>query len=172
MDGDALLAELRRVLKYEPETGRMVWLITRQRHGGMIRPGDEATAMRDGYRFISYTDSSGKCHQLRAHRLAWWFMTGKMPTEIDHIDRNRANNAWSNLREVTRAVNNMNTDKLRPKNQSGKRGVSWVAASGSWLARIYISKRPIDLGTFRSVEEAVSARQAAELQYFGAHCPS
>ncbi|MDD0156969.1 HNH endonuclease signature motif containing protein, partial [Shigella flexneri] len=44
-----------------------------------------------------------------AHRLAWLYVYGEWPKqEIDHIDRNRRNNAISNLRDVSRVVNALN----------------------------------------------------------------
>ena|SRR3990167_1812976 len=37
----------------------------------------------------------------RSHRLAWFYIHGKWPKfEIDHVDRNRANNSIKNLRDV------------------------------------------------------------------------
>ena len=36
-------------------------------------------------------------------------MTGADPIEVDHIDGNRSNNKWSNLRNGTRSDNQRNT---------------------------------------------------------------
>ena len=39
------------------------------------------------------------------HRLIYWLFYNEMPIEVDHIDKNRSNNAISNLRSVSRTVN-------------------------------------------------------------------
>ena len=43
--------------------------------------------------------------QYSAHRLAWLYTYGYLPKEIDHKDRDKANNKISNLRSVTRSEN-------------------------------------------------------------------
>lgn len=46
---------------------------------------------------------------LPQHRVAWKLMTGKWPqAEVDHINRNRADNRWCNLREASKAQNAQN----------------------------------------------------------------
>ena len=50
------------------------------------------------------------------HRAAWLLMTDEWPKDqIDHIDGQRANNVWSNLREATHLENghNKGTQKRR-----------------------------------------------------------
>jgi len=96
-------------------------------------------------------------------------MTGEFPPkggEIDHINRDRADNRWANLRLATRSQNNMNAG-LRSDNKSGHKGVSKRRDTGKWHARITVKRRILLLGNFHSFEDAVAARRAAERQFFG-----
>ena len=54
-------------------------------------------------------------------------------TQVDHIDHNRANNNYSNLRWVTRSENNRNA-LIRKDNNSGHQGV-YYRKDGSWVAQ-------------------------------------
>lgn len=171
-----LLSELELALKYFPKTGQFKWQVWRQSHARIINPGTVAgTITPDGRVQIGFTDSKGKKWILRAHRLAFWFMTGEVPEEIDHKDGNPSNNKWSNLREVTHSENNQNIHKVRSDNISGKRGVSWAerpGRRGKWLARITVDGEFHELGCYVTKEEAIAARRAAELKYLGSYSPS
>lgn len=126
-------------------------------------PGDAAGTMKDGYIKIIADQ-----RQYRAHRLAWLFMTGAFPEkgmDIDHIDGDRANNRWSNLRLASRSQNNMNTRHVR-SHTSDHRGVSWRKGRGKWHARIHVNKKVVILGDFDRIEDAVAARQQAERKYY------
>lgn len=59
-------------------------------------------------------------------QLVWILAGNEIPDgmEIDHIDGNRRNNHISNLRLVTRAINNRNRKK-RSDNTSGVTGIRW-----------------------------------------------
>lgn len=95
--------------------------------------------------------------------------TGDWPPrdrDVEHRNRNRADNAWSNLRLATRSQNNMNTG-LRSDNKSGQKGVGRRQDTGRWYARITVDRRVILLGHFDSFDDAVAARRAAERRYFG-----
>lgn len=49
-----------------------------------------------------------------AHRLAFLYMTGSYPTfEVDHFDRNKSNNAFDNLKDVTHKDNMKNVIKVK-----------------------------------------------------------
>jgi hypothetical protein len=100
-----------------------------------------------------------------AHRVIWAMQTGKWPVgDIDHIDGDRLNNRWSNLRLVSHAVNGRNA-VLKSSNTSGANGVSYRPDRGKWRARIMVDGREKSLGHFDSYREAVEARRAAQGRY-------
>jgi len=70
------------------------------------------------------------------HRLAYLYMTGNWPTEIDHIDHNGLNNAWHNLRDVDGFINHQNMSRSS-RNTSGITGVSFKKATNKWVAQIH-----------------------------------
>lgn len=56
--------------------------------------------------------------------------------------------------------------KKRKNNTSGKTGVSWDKRRERWVATIDFNK-PIYLGSFVNIEDAILAREAAEMKYHG-----
>lgn len=153
------------LLQYEPETGLFRWKVKRNSYGGKIAPGVVAGTMNDqGYVCIKV---DGRLW--RAHRLAWLFIKGDTPRkgmEIDHVNGNRADNRWENLREVSKAQNMWNA-KRPVANVSGVKGVSWVASRQQWLARITVNGRKVHLGQFDDKDQAIAARKAGEAKYHG-----
>lgn len=55
--------------------------------------------------------------------------------------------------------------QLYTHNTSGITGVRWDEKRGKWRAGIYANGRERYLGIFPTVEEAIAARQAAEVEY-------
>lgn len=97
----------------------------------------------------------------RAHRLIWLWYHGYMPeNEIDHINRNRADNRIENLREASRSCNIRNSSTYKT-NTTGVSGVS-LLKSGKYRVQIWISNRKHNVGTFIDFDEAVLHRLAAE----------
>lgn len=146
-------------LDYDPETGHFIWKITSNAHGGKIMPGDIAGGRTQGYVQIC---RKGKC--VRAHRLAYLFVNGEWPPEgmdIDHINGNREDNRWVNLRLATRSQNN-NNGGIRADNKSGHRGVSFATREQKWDARIKVNGKLYLLGKFKDKEDAIAARKKAE----------
>jgi len=78
-------------------------------------------------------------------------------TEIDHIDRNTANNRVENLRWVNRSENCRNM-KMRTDNTSGHRGVFFSSQKQKWVVSFEINKKKHYGGSFNSIEEAVACR--------------
>lgn len=104
-----------------------------------------------------------------AHRVAWLIKTGEIVQypefEIDHVNGNRADNRFANLRKVTKSENQRNSSK-RVNNTSGVHGVNWKprngGPAGSWVARIWNGPRHVYLGAFKEKSHAEIARKAAE----------
>ena|ERR1700741_3434558 len=103
-------------------------------------------------------------------RLAWLWMTGRWPKDdVDHIDLDRTNNRWGNLRDATRSQNVVNSER-RTTNKSGFKGVTFKRGRGdlpAWRATIRTEGRYRHLGYFPTPEEASQAYETAAQQAFG-----
>lgn len=84
---------------------------------------------------------------------------------IDRINVD-GNYCPENCRWVSGSIQQFNKRKPR-RNTSGHVGVSWNKKSGKWYS--YITKDYVMhfLGSFDSLDDAIAARKAAEIQYFG-----
>lgn len=86
---------------------------------------------------------------------------------IDHINRNKSDNRKCNLRICTDAQNRRNTG-ISKNNTSGHKGVRRSSRSrGTWEAYISNDGRILHLGTFIRIEDAIKAREEAEIKYYG-----
>lgn len=150
---------LKFLLHYDEASGQFTW-IGRSGPGCNRRVGDKAGSPNsDGYIQIGI---DGVLH--KAHRLAFLWMTGEFPKKfVDHINGDRFDNRWMNLRPATVSENKFNS-RLGSNNKSGVKGVTWYPPSQKWRANIAYNKRYVHLGTFETKELAIEFRQlAAEL---------
>jgi hypothetical protein len=146
------LEYLKSILRYDHETGNWHYLVSRGRNGA--KGSIAGYCSKDGYHRILF-----KRKNYLSHRLAWFYMTGEWPKEfIDHINRNKIDNRWCNLREATASQNNRNKSVNR-KNTTGLKGVS---AGKDGKFRVYIC-----LGTFSSKEEAKNVYDEAAKKIYG-----
>ena len=148
---------LKGLLKYNPETGRFINLVTRR---GRAKTGDIAGSPNNqGYINIFIEGVSYK-----AHRLAFLYMNGVWPqNQVDHINHLRFDNRWENLRDVTKKINAQNRSPSK-NNTSGCAGVYWNKNTEKWHASIYLDGKNRHLGCFNSFSDAVAARKEVEFQ--------
>ena len=100
--------------------------------------------------------------RVSAHRLIWAFHYGHWPNgEIDHINRNRKDNRIINLREVSQSINYKNAIKPNPL---GERNISIRGNNYQVRVRKLDGKR-ITVGTFKTLQDAINARNDAEMRY-------
>jgi hypothetical protein len=100
----------------------------------------------------------------KLHRIIWTYIHGDIPDEIDHINGDKTDNRLCNLRNVTRCDNLKNKPIYR-NNKSGVLGVHWQSGRGKWVAKIDVNGKRIHLGSFKDLNEAISARRNAEVLY-------
>ncbi len=146
-------------LDYNSETGVLTW---NDSYSSFAIKGRIAGCIsHDGYRQIQI------CRRITfAHRIAWFITYGEIPQTIDHIDRNKQNNAIANLRLCNNSQNQGNRGKSK-NNTSGIKGVTYDKKNGKWQAQIkseYVNKY---LGRFASKQEAAEAYAKAAERVFG-----
>lgn len=142
---------LRATLHYDPDTG----IFTDQ--SGEVLGHDMGG--RPGRRYVGVSWVGGRDY---AHRLAWAYMTGSQPpTQLDHKDRDRRNNAWGNLRAATATQNLMNR-LVRADSRTRLKGVV-RHVSGCYGARL----RGKSLGYFNCPAAAHFAYVVAADRAFG-----
>lgn len=153
--------QLKEILHYNLETGKWTWKV-RLANRRLI--GSQAgTTTVQGYIGISILNK-----RYLAHHLAWLYMTGEWSkTLIDHINGEKHNNQWINLREANYSQNSANS-KLMITNSSGYKGVIFIENKKKcWHARICKNYKIINLGYFYTKEEAILAYQQGADKYFG-----
>ena len=152
--------ELKALLHYDPPTGMFRWRYARRNKS---LPWDVAgSVLKQGYVQITV---NGERHV--AHRLAWIYMTGKEPPEqIDHIDLDKSNNSWCNLRAADNTTNHWN-EAIRSTNKSGHKGVWWHRQSGKWEAAVRVNGKQHTVGRYERIEDAVKAVKQYREQHHG-----
>lgn len=68
-------------------------------------------------------------------------------------------------------ISRIKSDKLISTNTSGCRGVYFDKRTGLWRARLKFKGKLMNFGSYRSFQDAVNARKAAEREYFGEYLP-
>lgn len=151
----------KRLLKYDPKTGKLFW----KKRG--VPQFDTRYAGKQAFltNCNGYMHGNVCGHCFGASRVAWAIATGEMPKgEIDHINGNRADNRLHNLRDVT-CTENRHNKAANKNNKSGVGGVAWITQSLKWRAYITVNKKNIILGHFSKKGDAVKARLDAQKQH-------
>jgi HNH endonuclease len=148
----------RDLLRYEPGTGSLRW----KRHSRNYKPGEEVGgSISNGYRQVQILGKS-----YRFHRVAWVLMTGEWPgQQVDHVNRDRLDNRWCNLRLATPQQNAANS--LKPSQQGMPKGVRPQANGRTFQAKIMRNGRYMCLGTYPTPEIAHEAYVAAAERLHG-----
>jgi len=147
------LERLKSLFHYDPETGALTRLVSM----GNAAAGAQVTSTNgDGYRIVAIDRK-----RYKVSRVAWLYMTGEWPSsQIDHKDRNRLNDSWSNLRHATHSQNMANRPFPRARFVDGK-----------WDVRIQKDGTRHYIGRFSSLAEAREAFRSASQRHHGEFTP-
>lgn len=143
---------VRRMFKYDPETGVLTWAI---RVSQAVSQGDTAGHLHaSGYRRVGINR-----RPFLAHRIIWLWMTGHWPSmQIDHINGNKQDNRWSNLRDVPPSTNSQNLRRCNENNRSSRLlGTTFSKKERAWVAQISVHGKRLHLGKFKDPESAHAA---------------
>jgi hypothetical protein len=168
---EELTAEIaRKLIAYDPDTGVLTWL-PREREWFKTDRSWKGWNVQFSGKQAGYAGTKGYIYvcilekPYRAHRVAWLLMTGSWPeNEIDHINHDRADNRFVNLRDVPHLDNHRNMS-IRVASASGVTGVYWHKTFRKWHAYIKVNGRGLHLGSFSEKHDAISARKAAEIEH-------
>lgn len=92
-----------------------------------------------------------------AHRLAFVYVEDRWPDdEVDHVNLDRSDCSWWNLREATHSQNGCNK-KQKSTNTSGFKGVWFHNGGGGWVAELHVNKKRYRKFSFATAEAAAEA---------------
>jgi len=149
---------LKTLLHYNPQTGIFTRKIAPSNN---TKIGDEVGYVKNN----GYIGINLDYKKYYAHRLAWLYLYGEYPpNDIDHINRDRADNRAINLRPATRSENSFNT-KFSKANTSGHRGVTWNKRRNKWQAQLTFKGLRVLCECYTDLVDAVTARKDAEKNY-------
>lgn len=146
-DSDALKELIPQVLRYDPETGEMYWrhrpasLFSQQGKRSAEWAAANWNSRHAGQRAFTAVGSHGyrngrlSGRGLLLHRVAFVLMTGGWPRcLVDHVNGDRLDNRWCNLREATVTQNAQNAKGY--SKTSPYIGVSWNSRLKGYMARV------------------------------------
>ena len=164
--GSQITAEYARsVLRYQPDTGKLFW----RDRGADCANWNSRWAGKEAFTPVGgpgYKQGSLAGAKFYAHRVIVLMMTGDWPEAcVDHINGDKLDNRWSNLRAASRTDNNRN--RVGRADRSGPHKGVRVSRSGAFQARIVVDKQEIALGTFGCPTAAALAYDRAAKVHFG-----
>jgi len=151
------------LLDYRPAEGAFYWKARPTRNNASFE-GQRAGWLNVA---IGYWQIEIEGETLFMHHVVWLAETGVMPEQLDHKDRDRANNVFSNLRLCTSTQNRANMQKAEGQFTSQYKGVSWHKQKQRWAAEIRVNGVKYNLGRHKSEVVAALAYNEAAIKHFG-----
>ncbi len=164
--------QLKKRLSYNQESGEFTWLNRPRscfKSEGSFKSWNTknagSTPIENERGYVTITLTLNGCKKkYQGHRLAFLYVYGYMPDNIDHINHQRNDNRIVNLRSATHSENSKNKTK-RKSNTSGTTGVFWDKSRSQWKAAIGVNGKLINLGQSKDIGVVIALRKSAEVDY-------
>lgn len=104
-------------------------------------------------------------YTIQLHRFIWYYMTGHALKEdefIDHLNQNRSDNRWENLRKVTGRENELNINKKSALPPGVRR-----TSLGYYQNLVRLDGQQVCVGSFKTSEAAARNAQRLYREWFG-----
>jgi len=146
--------ELKSLFDYDPETG----ILLRRTNIGGNQPGSPVGSLTSA----GYLRVGIKGKQYKVHRIIWKIMTGDDPKDldIDHINRNKTDNRFCNLRLVCRAKNKLNHGGYKRQDTNLPTGIYWYSERNRYKVYGCKKSKNIYLGSCKNLCDAIALRRA------------
>lgn len=153
-----LLEHLKYYYTYEESTGS--FYVKRLKPWAKKKVGEKIGSIvgRIGRNAYLAHEIHGKPYKI--HHLVWLWHTGYWPIDqIDHINGDKLDNRFVNLREVDNSTNQRNRS-VRINNTSGYTGISFMSDRRKWVIQLRLAPKenPKKIGSFDTLDEAVDYR--------------
>lgn len=137
-------------MNYDPDTGLFTW-----KTPGKARQMGRVLGTNDGEGWLQLQYQQKK---VRLNVLAYFYMTGQWPDGlVDHINKDKTDNRWENLRVVTASQSQMNRG-MHVTNKSGYKNISRKKNKDLWVVQIYKDRKKVVEKCFKHIDEAVAYR--------------
>ena len=141
------------LLTYNIITGVLTWKVNKSN----VKAGTKAGYLKKtGYLYVSINKQD-----CAAHRVAWLLVTKKdpWPYEVDHINHNKSDNAFKNLRKATIQQNSSNRLK-GTNNTSGHKSITYQShqTTNPYVVCMHQQNKSHYVGSFPTLEMALEAR--------------
>lgn len=152
-------ALLKQFLHYNPSTGIFTWRVYRA-HNALAGQRAGTNKRKDGYRQIAFLGTI-----YFEHRLAYFYMKGTWPIQVDHKYGTKAENQWKGLRAATAAENSANRFGPQTNNKTGYLGVYKRKGTELYVAQVILGRKKVFVKTFDNPVDAHLAYLQAKVEY-------
>jgi len=154
-----MIQQLENLFDIDVENGKIFWKNPPKNHSDLIGKEAGFSTNNDYFRI----KINGKSY--RRGRLIFLYAYKRFPFPcIDHINGIKTDDRLKNLREATVTQNNWN-HKFRKKTSNLPMGIK--KNKNRFVARISYNKKPINIGSFKTLEEAHQAYKLKRIELYG-----
>lgn len=143
-------------VNYDKGTGFITWI---KSPSGRVKVGDQAGCLNRKGGYLR-TRIAGRYYL--NHHIAM-ILNGVSFEFVDHINGNRIDNRWENLRPCTH-TENMRNRRVNRNSLTGVPGVT-IHPSGKYHSYVRVDGERINLGYFADKWEAICTRMSANVKY-------